>query len=366
MKIVHFCLSCFYIDGFAYQENQLVAQHVLEGHDVTVIASTESFNKQRQPCHVEPGDYLGTDGARVIRLPYRKWFPHRIAAKIRAYPGVMDLLNQLSPEVVVFHGLCAWEILTVAQYAAINPSMKLYADCHEDSNNSARTPISKWVLHFGFYRPIIRRCLPQIRKVLCISQESISFARAMYDIPPDQLEFYPLGGQVFDDDAYRTKRAMFRAKHGWDERIRVFVQSGKIDAAKRLADSLRAFKTLGDPHLRFVIAGIIMSDVEAEVRTLIGDDGRVIETGWLEPGSQSATMQMSLCCRCPVILADVPSHRALYQDNGYLVQDSADLTKAFEQFSSIPQKQLAAMSERSAAIANRLLDYRQLARRVLN
>ena len=74
----------------------------------------------------------------------------------------------------------------------------------------------------------------------------------------------------------------------------------------------------------------------------------------------------ALIPRCPVILADVPSHRALYQDNGYLVQDSADLTKAFEQFSSIPQKQLAAMSERSAAIANRLLDYRQLARRVLN
>lgn len=383
MKIVHFCLSCFYVDGYAYQENQLVAQHVLEGHDVTVIASTESFDGQRRPCNVEPGDYMGTDGARVIRLPYRKWFPSRISAKIRAYPGVMALLNELNPDVVVFHGLCAWEMLTAAQYAAINPTMKLYADCHEDVNNSARNPISKWVLHFGFYRPIIRRCLPLIRKVLCISQESISFARDMYDIPPEKLEFYPLGGHVFDDDAYRTRRSMLREKHGWDEHTRVFVQSGKIDAAKRLTDSLRAFRNLdSSPYLRFVIAGRIMPDVEAEVRPLIGDDGRVIEAGWLEPeqlqtllcaadvyvqpGSQSATMQMSLCCRCPVVLADVPSHRALYEDNGYLVQDSSGLTKALEEFSKMSQRQLAAMSERSVSIANKLLDYRQLARRVLN
>ena len=44
MKIAHICLSCFYIDGFSYQENELVRQNVSDGHDVLVITSTETIN----------------------------------------------------------------------------------------------------------------------------------------------------------------------------------------------------------------------------------------------------------------------------------------------------------------------------------
>jgi 1,2-diacylglycerol 3-alpha-glucosyltransferase len=86
MKIVHFCLSCFYIDGYGYQENQLPARHVKDGHEVTIIASTESFNDQREPCYLKPGEYMGTDGARVIRLPYIGGIPAAMARKVRAYP----------------------------------------------------------------------------------------------------------------------------------------------------------------------------------------------------------------------------------------------------------------------------------------
>jgi hypothetical protein len=44
MKIVHMCLSCFYIDGYFYQENEIIRQNVDDGHDVVVIASTESYD----------------------------------------------------------------------------------------------------------------------------------------------------------------------------------------------------------------------------------------------------------------------------------------------------------------------------------
>lgn len=44
MKILHFCLSCFYIDNYDYQENQLVRVNVEDGHDVLVVASTETYN----------------------------------------------------------------------------------------------------------------------------------------------------------------------------------------------------------------------------------------------------------------------------------------------------------------------------------
>jgi len=108
VKIVHLCVSCFYIDGFAYQENDLVAQNVADGHDVVVIASTETFGADRRIGYLEPGEYLGTDGAKVIRLPYRKLFPHAVMRKFRMHPGVCEILEREAPDVILLHCLCGW------------------------------------------------------------------------------------------------------------------------------------------------------------------------------------------------------------------------------------------------------------------
>ena len=69
MRILHLCLSCFYIDDAGYQENHLVRQHVADGHEVLVIASTEIFDGKGGLGYAEPGSYIGSDGAKVIRIP---------------------------------------------------------------------------------------------------------------------------------------------------------------------------------------------------------------------------------------------------------------------------------------------------------
>lgn len=381
MKIIHLCLSCFYIDGYAYQENQLVAAHVSAGHDVTVIASTESFDLAKLPCYLTPGEYIGTDGAKVIRLPYRFSALGRLGPKIRAYPGVNALLEKLAPDMILFHGLCAWELITVARFGMLHPLVRIYADCHEDFNNSARTLLSRWGLHFLFYRPILRYCLSQLQRILCVSQESINFAHRMYGVPLHLLELYPLGGQVYEDAEYLRMRASQRNVQGWHEETRVFIQTGKIDNAKRLVDSLRAFVRLTDKNLRFAIVGKLMPDISEQIRPLIDSDERIQNLGWaspellrallcaadiyVQPGSQSATMQMSLCCRCVVVLDDVLSHHVYVDNNGFLVRDATQLSHALERLAKAPRQQINVMSAYSANLAARLLDYRQLAQRVL-
>ena len=67
MRVAHVCLSCFYIDGFGYQENELVRQHVADGHEVTVIASTETFGADRRLAYIAPSSFVGKVGAPVIR-----------------------------------------------------------------------------------------------------------------------------------------------------------------------------------------------------------------------------------------------------------------------------------------------------------
>jgi 1,2-diacylglycerol 3-alpha-glucosyltransferase len=151
MKIAHLCLSCFYIDGFAYQENQLVAQNVADGNEVQVIASTESYAANGELEYIEPNDYLGSDGARVIRLLYKKWLPRFLMRKLRMHNNVYNLLDEFNPDVILFHGACGWELLNVSKYINKNPNVKLYVDSHEDKYNSARNFLSKYLLHKIYY-----------------------------------------------------------------------------------------------------------------------------------------------------------------------------------------------------------------------
>lgn len=380
MKIAHLCLSNFYIDGYGYQENELVRQHVKKGHDVTVLASTETFSSEQRLTYVDPAQYMGEDGALVIRLPYRRFLPHSLMKKLRIYPGVLSVLRQQRPEVIFFHGLCGWELRTVARYKKENPSVKLYVDNHADPYNSARTFISKFLLHRFYYRWIVRGTRWAFEKVLCVSYETMKFARENYGVPPEQLEFFPLGGKVFDDSEYKERRQRGRSMVSASDGEVLLVQAGKIDRRKKILESLRAFVQTPGASLRFVIVGSLHEEIRSEAHALIASDPRILFLGWkspdeinnllcgadvyVQPGSQSAIMQMALCARCPVMLADVPSHKPYINENGWLLRNDVDLRMVFDAIVSNPTG-LEHMAMQSLKISQRLLDYRTLADRVL-
>lgn len=379
MKIAHLCLSNFYLDGYSYQENELVQRHVADGHDVVVIASTEVFNDKRQLSYRLPGEYI-SDGARIIRLPYRRGLPHSVMKKLRMHPGVENLLMREAPDVILFHGLCGWELLAVKRYKSKRPAVRVFADSHEDFNNSARTFASKHLLHALYYRPILHRALGSIEKVLCISTETMDFVRDFYKVPSERMEFYPLGGQIFEDGDYVQHRAHGRVRHGIANDQILFVQSGKMDRSKKLLEALRAFSKTVDEKFCFIIAGHIHEDIASEVEQLIRSDSRIQFIGWqssdqlrellcaadvyVQPGTQSATMQMSLCCRCAVVLDDVPSHQPYMVQNGWLIGSLLTLDNVFAQIARHSDA-LPAMATQSASLAARLLDYRILANRIL-
>ncbi|MBO9552015.1 glycosyltransferase family 4 protein [Pseudomonas sp.] len=379
MKIIHLCVSCFYIDGYRYQENELVREHVSTGHDVLVVASTETYLDNLTLGYTTPGDYMGTDGARVIRLPYSGAGPFFLKKKLRMHKEVSEILEAFGPDVIMFHGLCGWELRTAARYKREHPHVKLYVDSHEDANNSAVSHLSK-LLHKFYYRPIIRAALPAIDKVLCISQETLEFCRRQYGIDDRLMEFFPLGGNIADDVSYSQLRLEARRALSIEPHQTVFIQSGKFDGKKKLAQSLRAFSQTRSEHFRFLIVGQLQDSIAAEVNGLIASDPRVVFLGWkpadelyrllcgadvyVQPGSQSATMQMSLCARRPVIVADVPSHVPFVQGNGWVVRTETDLITAFTTIEANPEL-LDTYSKRSFEIASSLLDYRCMAERLL-
>jgi 1,2-diacylglycerol 3-alpha-glucosyltransferase len=379
MKILHLCLSNFYSDGFSYQENELVRQNIKDKHDVLVIASTEKISTDGSLVYTQPTSYLGSDGAKVIRIPYRNFGLKYLNKKLRAHCGVYELISNFEPDIILFHGACGWEINTAASYVKANPETYLYVDAHEDFVNSARNVISKWVLHWAFYRWILRRNLKYITKLFPVAISASNFLRDFYGVPPEMLELYPLGGFVPDDPEYAKSRAQRRRELQLANDDILIVQSGKLDRSKKLLEALSAFRKTTDRTLHFVVAGRILPDIADAVNAHVASDPRIRLLGWqsfdelvsllcaadvyCQPGTQSATMQMSLANRCAVVLDDIPSHHPYMDDNGWLVGPGNSLEQIFFSISTSRQS-LELKQSNSHRTALRLLDYRVLANRL--
>lgn len=374
MKILHFCLSCFYIDNRLYQENELVREHVLAGHDVLVVASTEVFDDNGNLTYVEPIEYIGSEGARVVRLHYRCWLPHIIGRKVRCYPGILRILNNYRPNVVIFHGSGSFELITVSRFIRENPDVEFYVDSHADSINSGSTMLSLELLHRRFYGPILRHALKFAHPLLSISSLATEFAHSVYGIPLSRIQYFPLGGRILSLRELKSRRFAVRTRLSLSDDNILIIQTGKQSKSKKILESLRAFSQVRKHNLRFLIAGSLHPEVESECSAIINSDSRIIFLGWVEPeyltdllcaadvylqpGSQSATMQHSICCGCAVILSDIPSHVPYADGCGWLVSCEADIMDLIK---SLNVKDLAKVKSRSLRFARQNLDYKKLA-----
>jgi 1,2-diacylglycerol 3-alpha-glucosyltransferase len=379
MRILHLCLSNWFVDGVGYQENELVREHVLSGHEVLVISSTETHSKDGKLVYIEPRDYIGCEGARVIRISYSKLLPHYIMRKLRIHKGLKNLILKFDPNVILFHGACGWELLTVYSYVRNNKDVLWYIDSHEDQYNSARNWLSKEILHKIYYGSILRYVLPKVKKILCYSTECIDFVSSIYRIPLECLELYPLGGRPVAKVEYKSRRTSTREYYGIDSNMVLIVQSGRLSESKKVLASLKAFCSSSIANLRFILVGVIEKGIEIEFNKLVQSDNRIHFVGWksfddltsilcaadiyLQPGTQSVTMQHSLCCHCAVILDNVPSHQIYMNDNGWLIGCDRMI---IDILNNIPNFNLPKMQQNSYELALNHLDYRVLALRVLN
>lgn len=379
MKILHLCLSNFYIDHYSYQENILPRQNKEDGHKVWIIASTETYLDNKRLGYVTPGSYINEDGIPVFRLAYKKIFPHAIMKKLRVHNGVFKLLEEFRPDVILFHSLCGWELLTVSAYKRRYPHVRFYADSHEDGYNSAKNFISKNFLHGIYYRWVLNRAMPYIDKILCVSLETIEFVKATYGVPDTALEFYPLGGVIYSEALYHQTRALIRNSLDLSDDHVLFVQAGKMGKKKKVIESLHAFQRINSDFMRLILVGRFDDEIQSEALSLVSSSNNISYLGWkkptevmsylcaadvyLQPGSQSAIMQNAICHRCAVILDDVPSHQPYIRGNGWLLNKDMTLDMALESIARNPA-QLKHMSTASSAIAQELLDYRMLASRL--
>lgn len=380
MKILHVCISGPFTDGMSYQENELVSQHVAQGHDVTVIASTEVFSRDKQIIETEAGFSLLECGASLIRLPYSCGLRGWLATKVRAHKGLRKYLEVIQPDRIMFHGLTAWDLLTVAAYVRRNPGVKLFADCHEDFNNSAKTWASRQLLHRFFYKRIFSLCINQIQEVLCITVESLNFAIDFYGSPPLKTRMYPLGCTIESVEIVERRRIDFRSRWGFLDSDIVITQTGKLDHSKQLLPALLAFCSNSSSVIKFVVAGQMTDDVKSLCMPLIQSDSRIVYLGWqstdelrnvlsgadcfIQPFGQTVTTQMAMGFGCVILVQDLPSHRWLVGSNGRLFKDVGELDEVFKWVVE-NQARLNKLKQATSQFASTHLDYGKLALEII-
>jgi 1,2-diacylglycerol 3-alpha-glucosyltransferase len=286
MRVLHCCLAAFYIDDFGYQENIFPREHLRQGHDVEVLASTETYGKGLKLAYTAPSRYLASDGYWVTRVPYVRWLPSALARKLRIYTGVRDVLEEFRPDVVFLHDLQFLSIFTIVSYCRARRSVRLFVDTHTDGVNSGRGFLSRWVLHGLIYRLCAMAIEPYARRFWATLPLRAEFLVGVYGVPRSKISLLPFGaddGRQISTDRNAVRE---RIRKGWgvNEDDFVFVFGGKIDARKNTLQLLTAFAELTrrNPELRvwLVVFGEPVAELESEFRRLSAQR-RVITLGWL-------------------------------------------------------------------------------------
>ncbi|MFV0267748.1 MAG: glycosyltransferase [Draconibacterium sp.] len=380
MTIVHICLSSSYTYGMGYQDNLLVKYNLLAGHKVIVISNNAKYENGKL-TETEEEDTILEDGSRLIRLKYDRIINSYLSSKIRKTKRLKKLLGTLSPGIIMFHGTASWELLTMAKYKQKNKNTKLYIDSHTDLNNSAKNWVSYFFLHKLFYRYLTRKALPYCEKLFYISEETGIFLKKAYGVPEPFLEFLPLGGEIMDKESKTIVRKEMRDKLNLTEQDILFCHSGKMDVKKKTYELIKIFTKTKQHNFKLLLIGTFTKDIEKQVAPLIKIDDRIIYLGWktsgelkkyiaatdlyLQPGSQSATMQNALCVGTPVLIDNVPSHQIYNKGNAFLIDDCHEINNIFRRIADAPEL-LDHMSGIAYELAMEILDYKKLAQKITN
>lgn len=378
MKILHICLSSAFTEGMSYQENFLINQNIADGHAVTIITDCHKYHNGTLIKTI-PEDKVLSNGVHLIRIKYDRIINTFISGKIRKVSKLFDMIVKEAPNVILYHGVVGWELLSVARYKKEYPSVKLYLDSHEDFNNSGTNIISRVFQYRIFNRSIVKKVTPYIEKILCVSYECFDFIKKMFDTQDELLEYYPLGGIVFDKNERQNKRDKIRKELELGDDDILLIHSGKMDALKRTEELLTAFHKVKSNKLHMILIGAMDITVKDRLEVLISQDHRIKFLGWksseelleylcacdlyMQPGSQSATLQNALCCGAAAAVFPYESHKYLLEDSVFYIEKFDDIVKIFDAIST-DYKILNDKQQKSFSIACKLLDYKVLAKRL--
>ncbi len=290
MRILHLMLACFYVDNYSYQENYLPKYHKAAGHEVEIVASRISFDKNGRPGKLPAkycGRHINEHGIPVTRL-FNK--PGRYDALLRRYEGLQAELDRFQPELIFIHGVQFCDISIVAKYCKKNPHVKVFADNHADFSNSATNWVSKNLVHRILWRHCGKKINKYVTRFYGVLPARVDFLINEYKLPKKKIELLVMGG---DDEsviaaAKPEVRQEIRAKYGLAEDDFVIMTGGKIDPFKTQTLLLMdAVHRIPDKKVKLIVFGSVVPELQEQVNALC-DGEKVQYVGWIKAAESYA------------------------------------------------------------------------------
>jgi len=280
MRILHCCLANVYIDNYGYQENILPKIHKNQGHEVRIIASTETYINNKRLGYVAPSSYFTSDNIPITRIPYTNLLPHFFVKKLRIYIGLTKVLKEFNPDIIFLHDVQFISVKEIAKYAQEN-DVKIYADSHTDYMNSAKNWVSKNILHKIIYKWCTKKIEPYVIKFWGVTPSRKDFLIDFYNVNPAKVGLLVMG---IDDSNINFRRRNLirkeiRTKLNIDENQFVIITGGKIVKRKNIHLLMEAVNELKTYNLKLIIFGSISDEIKPEIDRL-SNSSNILNLGW--------------------------------------------------------------------------------------
>lgn len=320
MKIVHLCLSNFYIEDFGYQENLIPKFHKKSGHDVTIIASRFTYRKDNGHPDLAPaGEYTNSNGIKVIRIDYKHKWLGKLNDKLKIFQDTYKLLEKEKPDLIFNHGIQFLDLSEVVRYVNNHPTCRLIADNHAAYINSGTNVLSREILHKRIYKRVIQKALPNIEKIFVLAPGCRDFVTDMYQVPNNKMEYLYLGADTEKIDSYEKNEVKIKTRKllNIDSEDVVLITGGKLTEGKNIELLLNSFKKMTNENIKLIIFGSFSDNINNKMLRMIESDERVKYIGWIDgqdvykyyiasdiavfPGTKSALWEQAICSGLPLI-----------------------------------------------------------------
>ena len=281
MRITHLCLACFFPDGYSYQENMLPKYHKKLGHDVSVIASLQTFDENGNVSYLnKASEYRNEYDIPVQRLDYKR--PLKIYRKLKRFVGTYAAIEKTRPDILFIHGCQFMDMDVVVKYLKNHPETLVYVDNHADFSNSAKNWLSFTILHKILWKHCAKIVSPYTKKFYGVLPARVNFLKEVYGLPAEKVELLVMGA---DDEKVEAAlkpevRKGIREKYGITDDDFLIITGGKIDNFKKqILYLMEAVNMLQNEKVKLLVFGSVIPELREKVEKLVSTHTQYI--GWV-------------------------------------------------------------------------------------
>ena len=286
MKIVHICEIATVTDGHTYQDNLLPKYHVKCGYDTTIITHCY-VQKETKYIKIDPGEYINSDGVKVVRLPIKNG--RNGLSRFKRLKYLYKTIEDEKPDILFVHGCQYLDVDVLCNYKDKHPEVRMFVDNHSDFTNSGTNRLSYAVLHRIIWRHCAQKLVPYTEMFYGVLPARVDFLRNVYDIPSDKVELLVMGADDIEVQKAKDNKAQDDIRNRFDvnDGDILIVTGGKIDRFKsQTVQLMEVIQKINDPRLHLIVFGGVSEELKERVER--NNYGNVHFIGWINASESYA------------------------------------------------------------------------------